>query len=286
MSNLLDKGHAVKSSACPNDRTWYLPHHGVRHRSKRKLRVVFDCSVKYNNACLNEELLQGPDLTNLLIGVLLRFRLGKIAYMGDIEAMFYQVHVPPEHRSFLTFLWWPDGDLSRSPKDYQMCVHLFGAISSPSCANFALKQTVIDNKSVSTSAGKTILRNFYVDDLLKSNDDAPAAVETISKVQSLCASGGFNLTKFVCKHPQVLASIPASKRSVESMKEIRKTAPIERALGIHWCLETDMFGFRINLQDTLTRRGILTTISSIYDPLGIVGPFLLKSSKILQTITS
>ena len=53
---------------------WYLPHHGVLHPVKKKLRVVFDCAAKYNKVSLNDVLLQGPNLTNGLIDVLFRFR--------------------------------------------------------------------------------------------------------------------------------------------------------------------------------------------------------------------
>ena len=50
-----------------------------------------------------------------------------------------------------------------------MCVHLFGAVSSPSCANFALKQTVEDNAKVyGNEAAEIVKHDFYVDDLLKS----------------------------------------------------------------------------------------------------------------------
>ncbi len=49
---------------------------------------------------LNTELLQGPDLTNSLVGVLLRFRQEPIAMMADIKSMYYQVRVP---RSDVTF---------------------------------------------------------------------------------------------------------------------------------------------------------------------------------------
>ena len=43
--------------------------------------------------------------------------------------------------------------------------------------------------------------------------------------------------------------------------------PIERALGVHWCIESDAFKFRIELKDKpCTCRGILTTISTIFDP--------------------
>ena len=58
----------------PNDRIWYLAHHGVRHKQKDKLRLVFDCSLQFENVCLNDLLMQGPDLTNNMLGVLLRFR--------------------------------------------------------------------------------------------------------------------------------------------------------------------------------------------------------------------
>lgn len=65
--------------------------------------VVFDCSAEYRNYCLNKELLQGQDLTNQLIGVLLRFRENPIAVMADIESMFYQVHVPEKYHHYLRF---------------------------------------------------------------------------------------------------------------------------------------------------------------------------------------
>ena len=54
---------------------WYIPHHGVYHPKKPdKLRVVFDCSAEFQGHSLNRHLLQGPDLTNSLVGVLCRFR--------------------------------------------------------------------------------------------------------------------------------------------------------------------------------------------------------------------
>lgn len=61
--------------------------------------------------------------------------------------------------------------------------------------------------------------------------------------------------------------------------------PIERALGVQWAVESDTLGFRIILKDKpFTRRGILSTICSVYDPLGIAAPFLLVGKKILQDL--
>ena len=61
--------------------------------------------------------------------------------------------------------------------------------------------------------------------------------------------------------------------------------PVERVLGVHWSIENDCFGFRITLKDKpMTRRGILSTISSIYDPLGFAAPYLLQGKLILQQL--
>lgn len=140
--------------------------------------MVFDCSAKYQGTSLNDQLLQGPDLTNSLIGVLTRFRQGPIiAFMADVEAMFHQVRVPAKDCDALRFLWWPNGDTTAIPEDFQMMVHLFGGIYSPSCANFALKKTAEDNRDdFSDLTGSTVERDFYVDDCLKSVESEEIAI--------------------------------------------------------------------------------------------------------------
>ena len=59
-------------------RTWYLPHHATGP----KFRVVFDCAATCKGTSLNDQLLQGPDQTSTLIGVLFRFRSGAVAVQG------------------------------------------------------------------------------------------------------------------------------------------------------------------------------------------------------------
>ena len=101
----------------PN-KNWYIPHHGVYHPKKPdKIRVVFDCSCVHKNYCLNKELLQGSDLTNQHVGILFRFKEGKVAVIADIEKMFYQVRVPTQYHDYFRFVWWPNGDLTKEPVD-------------------------------------------------------------------------------------------------------------------------------------------------------------------------
>ena len=61
--------------------------------------------------------------------------------------------------------------------------------------------------------------------------------------------------------------------------------PIERALGVKWCVEMDTFGFKVDVKlKPPTRRGILSVISSVYDPLGLAIPFMFPAKLLLQDL--
>ena len=77
---------------------------------------------------LNYKLMQGPDLNNNLIGVLMRFREEKFTVIADIESMLNQARVDPRHRDSLHFLWWLNGELHSTPAEYKMTVHIFGVL--------------------------------------------------------------------------------------------------------------------------------------------------------------
>lgn len=291
IDDMLSKGYAQKVPEEEHNRqdgfVWYLPHHPVHHPLKPdKTRVVFDCSAKYRGTSLNDKLLQGPDLTNSLVGVLTRFRQEHIAMMADIESMFHQVRVTPEHCDALRFLWWPEGDLNQAPKDYRMQVHLFGATSSPSCANFGLRKVAEDNEEkFSCDVIETVKRNFYVDDCLKSVKTVDTAITLADQLTKLLQNGGFRLTKWVSNSKKVIESIPQSERA-KSVKMLDfDHLPSERALGIQWNIQTDRFEFNINVKPKdPTRRGILAVVSSIYDPLGLAAPFVLTAKILLQDL--
>jgi len=58
-------------------------------RTTTKLRVVYDASARsQSEPSLNDWLLSGPALTPLNLDGLLRFRLHKVALIGDLEKAF------------------------------------------------------------------------------------------------------------------------------------------------------------------------------------------------------
>ncbi|PIK33033.1 hypothetical protein BSL78_30155 [Apostichopus japonicus] len=167
-----------------------------------------------------------------------------------------------------------------------MRVHLFGAGSSPGCANFGLKHVAdLYSKTDQEDAKDFLKRNFYVDDGLRSVDKVSNAIKLIEDVTSICAQGSLRLHKFISNNRDVMSAIPKSEQAkeVKDLDLAFDNLPMERALGIHWCVESDEFQFRIVLKNqTLTRRGILSTVASIYDPLGLLAPYVLKGKQILQ----
>ena len=104
--------------------------------------------------------------------------------------------------------------MARELQEYQMVVHLFGAISSPACANLALRKTAEDNRhSFPPDVINTVKRNFYVDDCLKSLPGEQKAIEHVGSLCSLLSRGGFKLTKWVSNSRDVLQAIPEKERA-------------------------------------------------------------------------
>lgn len=244
--------------------------------------------VQALRGCRSSQLLQGPDLTNSLLGVLIRFRQEVVAVMADIQAMYHQVKVTKQDVDFLRFLWWPTGELTKPLTEYRMIVHLIGAISSPSCASFALRKTAEDNRAkFPVHVTDTIKCNFYVDDCLKSLPSEAESMALVRDLTTVCQLGGFQLVKWISNSRSVLESIDVEKRAkeVKQLNLDRDNLPVERTLGLQWCAETDTFRFKMAVQERpLTRRGILSVISSVYDPIGFLAPFALPAKLMLQNL--
>jgi len=90
-----------------------------------------------------------------------------------------------------------------------MCVHSFGAVSSPSCANYALKKTANDHEhTFDKVAADTVRTDFYVDDMLKSVPTPEIAKEVLNDVIELTIAGGFPLGKVIFNSKEVLQCLP------------------------------------------------------------------------------
>ena len=79
---------AIGEDPDPDLPGYYMPHHAVfrKDASTTKTRVLFNASAaKVGQKSLNDTLDQGPSILPTLVGLLLRFRLKKIALQADIK---------------------------------------------------------------------------------------------------------------------------------------------------------------------------------------------------------
>ena len=92
-----------------------------------------------------------------------------MVFVGDIELMFDQIQVDPKDTNASRFLWWFEGNLDDEPTEYNVNVHVFGAISSPTCAHFGLRNVAREFGHMHQPLTSEIVKhNFYVDDCLSS----------------------------------------------------------------------------------------------------------------------
>ena len=257
----------------PTHQTWYLPIFPVENKN-RAPRLVYDASAKYHGTSLNDALLQGPDLNNQLRSVLLRFREKPIAFAADIEAMFNNFAVPLEQKDLLRFFWFKDNDPKQDLVPYRSTSHIFGCVSSPAVSNCGLKYCA-EQLPTGDEAKDYLDRNFYVDDGLHSTDSSDSATEVIAKTMSLLKTYNMKLHKIVSNSPEVLEAFPNAVKTTP-ITTLPSEGENTAALGVQWNTENDKFLLIPNLPSRpFTKRGILSTINSLFDPIGIASPVIL-----------
>ncbi|XP_032799158.2 uncharacterized protein LOC116936052 [Daphnia magna] len=271
MKEVFRSGHAVKvTSTAPGSKVWFLPYHPVRHPTKPiEIRLVYDAAARLKGTAINDILLKGPDLTTQLLAVLLRFRERRMGLTADIAKMFYQ----------------------RKPgtgdpiQEFQMTVHIFGAVSSPMVCSFALQRLEKDAPKHLKEVARRIRSSFYADNLLPSFDEVDEGVSISQKFVELLKLGGFDLVQFLRSSRSLLDQLPSSSRLVPELDIDFDDWPTELTLGYLWSCERDEFVFRFKkTEEAFSKRSILSAISSIWDPLGILAPVVLVAKVILQDI--
>jgi hypothetical protein len=279
MGQLLSNGHAELAPKLSQDEEcWYLPIFGVYHpRKPNQIRVVFDSSAVFEGMSLNSVPLQGPDLTNSLFGILVHFRKDKVAILTDIEQMFYSFSVRESDRNLLQFLWFLDNDPTKPLVEYRMCKHVFGNSASPAIATYGLRKSVENSDE---DVREFVEKDFYVDDGLSSQVSAEKAVDLLKRTQSVLGESKLRLHKIVSNNPEVMRCFPIEElaKGLKDLDLDSDKLPSQRSLGIVWNIVEDHFLFKPNSEvQPYTKRGILSTINSVFDPIGFASPIVLKA---------
>jgi hypothetical protein len=261
----------------------YIPHHAVikPDRSTTKLRIVYDASAKTKkeNNSLNECLHRGPVLLHDLCGTLLRFRMHNIGIVADIEKAFLQLGLQRDQRDVTRFLWLKDFEnMSTEPsniQEYRFCRVPFGIISSP----FILSATVDYHLDLyETKIAQQIKSDIYMDNLITGAASEVDSVNLYSEAKNMFAEAKMNIREWLSSNEIVNESIaPEDKAEGDIMK----------VLGHVWDTKQDTLEInhiRLPDQKHITKRTILKTVASVYDPMGLFSPVTLPGKLLIQKL--
>ncbi|XP_055590700.1 uncharacterized protein LOC129742784 [Uranotaenia lowii] len=272
-------------------RTWYLPLGAVTNPKKPgKVRLIWDAAARVDGISLNTLLLKGPDQLTSLPAVLFRFRQHPVAVSGDIKEMYHQIRIREEDRSAQRFLWRDDPDVD--PEIFVMDFATFGSSCSPATAQFVKNTNAQQFIEEYPDAVENIISGHYVDDYVASFRSIEQAQRITSQVKEIHLKGGFELRNFCSNCPQVVEHL--GEMSSETIKDLNpgKGEASERVLGIIWDTAKDEFRFPMVMRDdmafliqnksTPTKRQILRYVMTMFDPLGLLAPYLIFGKIIIQ----
>ncbi|XP_029055098.2 uncharacterized protein LOC114882376 [Osmia bicornis bicornis] len=271
---------------------YYMPHHPVLRESSTTspLRVVFNAScVTRSGSSLNDQLLTGPKLQTDLPSILLRWRTHRLVYIADIAKMFRQIFVYPADTKYQRILWRSDVD--KPVSSYDLLTVTYGTACAPYLAMRVLKQLCDDEGAAFPRATSVLHESTYVDDVLFGAHDPSEISEIREQLNSLLKLGGFHLRKWTSNSAELLHEIPKTDLLVSTPVSFSDNQPI-KALGLSWKPERDCFTFHFNSPEfektrgniETTKRSVLSIISRIFDPLGLITPIVILAKVFLQEL--
>lgn len=257
----------------------FMPHHGVfrEHSTTTKLRVVFDASFPSSTSVSYNSLQRvGPPIQGDLLAILLRLRQHRYVACADVEKMYRQILVSEDQRDLQLIVW---RDNPTEPLGtYRLNTVVYGTASAPFLAVRCLKE--LGYTSPDPDVKRVITEDFFVDDMITGLDDKDKLTQLCEKVYKALQSGCFPLRKWIFNYE-------CDQSIFNGIKQLNLDGKSEcKTLGIGWNNSTDELNYNTQFKnDTNTsKRTILSHVSQIFDPLGLLSPAIIIAKILLQKL--
>ena len=312
--DMVDRGAAIKLSEDMirnwEGPVWYVSHLIAPnpHSVTTPVRLVWNSSQKCNGVSLNDLLMKGPDVLNQIRAVLLRFRGGIYAALGDIKKMYNSVWLEDREVHLHRFLWRDSED--EELEEYAITRVNIGDKPAGCIAQLAMRETANLPCFTHLKEEQQVLqKDSYVDDILTSHNSLDQLEVITANVEQILKAGGFELK------PWVLSGQSGRKEESDKLKEDKKETVIlpnqmrdddNKALGLGYIVEEDMLHVMVGINfskrkkkmrlgqdllqeqirtqtpNPLTRRELLSQVAGLYDPIGIVTPVKQKGAILVR----
>ena len=274
----------------------YLPFFCVvdESRDTTPVRIVWDCRAVYDGKSLNSEIELTPNRLQDLFKVLLRLRKYQFTVTSDVSEMFLKILMDPKDRRYHRFVF--EGN------DYEWNVILFGNVSSPNGSQKVLANACELFGEKCPEAVETISESCYMDDASDSRPTEERALLLTQQLIQLLGHCGMPIHKFYTNSLLVIRNIdPALLAKQITLDEKDVTIDAGKILGMMYSVhEGDvlMFSGKFKSVHEWTNKSVRTSVeegqwtkrlvsraaASIYDPHGLISPFIVRAKVILQEI--
>ena len=289
LNNYLEKGYIEEVPRSEQGKGWYLPFFEVVNRLKSTpIRLVFDAKAQYKSVSLNNQIEDTPNRLNDLVLTLLRLRRYKYAVTGDISEMFLRIRMDPEDRKYHRFY--------HNGKHYQWTRILFGNKSSPNISQKVLSTLCDLKKDDFPEARETVKNSCYMDDVADSKPTEEKLLQLAKQLPVMLLKADMKLCKFYTNSKLVAQSLPKELLAKEiSFEDKDPFFESNKVLGMNWDANPDFFTYSLKYKTVSewkeackvinwTKRSVLKTTASTFDPLGLLSPIIMFPRTIIQEL--
>ncbi|KAF2344785.1 Retrotransposon Pao [Trinorchestia longiramus] len=136
-------------------------------------------------------------------------------------------------------------------------------------------------------AQKFILNSFYVDDGLGSAKTPAQAIQILTRARSILERYKIRLHKIVSSSDAVMRAFPQSELAEDTEIVDLDRASLHRTLCVFWDIKRNLLIIKPDLEEKpFTRRGVLSFVNAIFDPLGVACPVVLRGKLIQHKVMS
>ena len=268
----------------------FLPHNAVfkPNAESTKCRIVLMsnlCEKRRGNSLSHNQIsLPGPQLNSKLFLTLTLYRFNKYLIICDIIRAFLQFYLREQDTNKLHLLWFKDYDSGdKREAAYKYTRVPMGLRFSPFLLMIALFFILVHTMTDCTDSSlfKMIYNLAYMDNIAFSSNDKTEALNGIKKLADLFQKYSLGLQKFNSNF-----KVPLSYSEVTSIKVNAENSDTCNLFGVDWCRTSDSLKPKVSSLnvEAKTRRQILCSLNSNFDPLGIILPTLNRAKVFLHEL--
>ena len=267
----------------------YCSHHAVLKDSKSTAcRSVCNSSLKHNGTTLNLLLPKGPKALSNLLHVLMRFRMRPYVVICDLKKAYNSIKTSLKDCHLRRLMWYRLEDLSTpNPKlrTFGMECMAFGDTPAQAYLEYA-KEGVSDyikNDMKEPSLASDMIKMSYVDDIALSLETEAEAEEYAQKLPTGFGSYGFRIKEIFIGGKDYQQKSEHAKQLLFGHLYDLNNDTIELRFSVNFSSKKRSQKTGPNLTSesdltnlVMTKRKVMSLVSSQYDPLGLVSIFLAK----------